>query len=264
MNIKSIAFFIEKQCREKDIPVEKLLTDCGLSKNVVYNMKKTPPSVPSIDKIYAIAQYLNVSIDYLVGLDAEPNRRPAYNEGPVSHSDNRMSTHDRAFYFIRYRVGREDADFMFQAADIPIEDSQYQIPPKALHWIAAHCGIGVDYMCMQSKIFMSDLEGDPWYSFNVENLDDLLKDPEIEKMENRYLKLKYEKYAAIAESKCWDSDNTYQSEIHQGFDNLIDKFKGDIGSQFALLDRCRQCAAQLVEDNAQRREEEEALKKEGA
>ena len=56
---------IERQCKKSRINVKSMLNDCGLGRNVIDNMKNG--SIPSIDKIVAIANYFNVSVDYLLG-----------------------------------------------------------------------------------------------------------------------------------------------------------------------------------------------------
>jgi len=60
-NIKSL-------CKEKNISISLLLNDCSLSKSFIYDIEKRNMS-PSIDKIIRIADYFNVSLDYLVGRD---------------------------------------------------------------------------------------------------------------------------------------------------------------------------------------------------
>lgn len=71
---------IEKLCDTNNITTNQMLLKCGLAKDVVNNMKKEKPSIPSVDKIYAIAQYFNVSSDYLLGLDDVPNRKENISE----------------------------------------------------------------------------------------------------------------------------------------------------------------------------------------
>ncbi len=59
---------IKLLCKEKNIPISLLLNDCSLSKSFIYDIEKRNMS-PSIDKIIRIADYFNVSLDYLVGRD---------------------------------------------------------------------------------------------------------------------------------------------------------------------------------------------------
>lgn len=51
-------------CKQKGVSVNQLLQDCGLRSSVIDNLKKG--SIPSVDKVYAISQYFNVSIEYLI------------------------------------------------------------------------------------------------------------------------------------------------------------------------------------------------------
>lgn len=66
MNGEQIAQKIKRICQQKNIPVKKLLHECSLSKGLIYDLEKRNIS-PSCDKIMVIADYLNVSVDYLLG-----------------------------------------------------------------------------------------------------------------------------------------------------------------------------------------------------
>ena len=56
---------IEKLCKENHITVKEMLSKSNLNRNVVDNLKKG--SIPSVDKIVKIADYFNISTDYLLG-----------------------------------------------------------------------------------------------------------------------------------------------------------------------------------------------------
>ncbi|MBR0485219.1 MAG: helix-turn-helix transcriptional regulator [Oscillospiraceae bacterium] len=62
---KFLANRIEMLCLQAGISKSKLFADCGLNRSIIDNLKKG--SVPSVDKIAAIAEYFNVSTDYLIG-----------------------------------------------------------------------------------------------------------------------------------------------------------------------------------------------------
>lgn len=66
MNGEQIAQKIKRICQQKNIPVKKLLQECSLSKGLIYDLEKRNIS-PSCDKILVISDYLNVSVDYLLG-----------------------------------------------------------------------------------------------------------------------------------------------------------------------------------------------------
>lgn len=68
MDLKPTINKISLLCQKRGITINKMLEECNLTKSVVDNMKKIPPSIPSVDKIMAIADYFNVPIDYLVDI----------------------------------------------------------------------------------------------------------------------------------------------------------------------------------------------------
>lgn len=55
---------------DRGLSINKMLKDAQLSTSVIDNMKRGQK--PSIDKIYAIADYFNVSVDYLLGRTDNP------------------------------------------------------------------------------------------------------------------------------------------------------------------------------------------------
>ena len=58
-----------------------MLVDSGLSKNVLDNMKKG--SMPSVDKVAKIADFLEVSVDFLLGRTPIPEvNRPETEKAP--------------------------------------------------------------------------------------------------------------------------------------------------------------------------------------
>lgn len=243
--------FVEKLddlIKQKGITRNQMLLEANLGRNSFVNWSNRK-SLPTGTAIVALAQYFNVSADYLLGLDTNSNQKNRTPSGKV-----RISAHDRAYDFIKYRVGWEDAEFMFEAAEIPIEDSEYEMPTKVLKWIAAHCGVDVSCLTIQAEIEKCEFDGTPYYAQEPESLEELLKDPDIEMLENKYIKAKCNKYAEMAIKKLWESDNKLRQEVIQGFMELINQFEGDIGSQFALLDRSRQAAKQLSEEVALRKE----------
>lgn len=56
---------IDMKLKEKNISARKMLLDLHLSNNLITKWKKG--NVPSMDKITAIAEYLNVPVSYLLG-----------------------------------------------------------------------------------------------------------------------------------------------------------------------------------------------------
>lgn len=64
MNIGLLVSNIKKLCNQKNVSIDKMLKECNLKPSVVDNMKKG--SFPSVDKIYSIARYFDVSVEYLL------------------------------------------------------------------------------------------------------------------------------------------------------------------------------------------------------
>lgn len=65
-NTQEIVTLLEAIASVKKISINKLLQESGLDKNVIYRMK-AQNQMPSVDKIVKIADYLDCSVDYLLG-----------------------------------------------------------------------------------------------------------------------------------------------------------------------------------------------------
>lgn len=66
MNNAVIADRIKSICKVKKISISQVLNECELTKSFVYDLEKRNTS-PSCEKIYKIAEYLDCSVDYLLG-----------------------------------------------------------------------------------------------------------------------------------------------------------------------------------------------------
>lgn len=67
---------IKQLCKSKGVSVKKMLEDVGLGFNMISCMKT---SMPKADNLAKIADYLDCSVDYLLGRTADPaiaNRFP--------------------------------------------------------------------------------------------------------------------------------------------------------------------------------------------
>lgn len=62
---------IKSLCKAKGITISTLLNECGLSKSFIYDLEKRAAS-PSCDKMSRIADYLDCSVDYLLGRTDNP------------------------------------------------------------------------------------------------------------------------------------------------------------------------------------------------
>ena len=71
-NSSDIADKIKLIAKSKDISVKRLLEDVGLGFNTMSNMKT---SMPKVDNLAKIADYLDCSVDYLLGRENRENNK---------------------------------------------------------------------------------------------------------------------------------------------------------------------------------------------
>ena len=69
---KSIAEKIKKVAKERKISLKSVLENCGLSKNTLSSMQ-SGGSIPKSENLAKIADYLDVTVDYLLGRTDDPN-----------------------------------------------------------------------------------------------------------------------------------------------------------------------------------------------
>lgn len=65
----NVAERIKSRAKEQEVSVKKLLEDVGLGFNTMSNMKS---SMPKADNLAKIADYLDCSVDYLLGRTDNP------------------------------------------------------------------------------------------------------------------------------------------------------------------------------------------------
>ena len=70
-NPQELRDLILSALKSMNINTSKMLSDLGFSQSLIIDMKRYN-SMPSADKLGAIAQYLNLSTDYLLGLTDKP------------------------------------------------------------------------------------------------------------------------------------------------------------------------------------------------
>ena len=71
MQTAHIATMIKSLCKERKLTISTLLVECNLTKSFIYDLEKRATS-PSCDKISRIADYLDCSVDYLLGRTDKP------------------------------------------------------------------------------------------------------------------------------------------------------------------------------------------------
>lgn len=71
MNNVQLANTIKALCKSKKTTVKSLLENCNINRNFMYDLEKKAQA-PSADKLEAIADYLDCSVDYLLGRTDNP------------------------------------------------------------------------------------------------------------------------------------------------------------------------------------------------
>lgn len=79
-----IVLTIKTLCKSKGVTISKLLSECHLTKSFIYDLEKRAVS-PSCDKITRIADYFNVSVDYLLGRENGKSAPPSTDSAPGSN-----------------------------------------------------------------------------------------------------------------------------------------------------------------------------------
>lgn len=70
-NAQEIAATIKDAAKNVKIPIGQLLTECGLSKNALSSMQ-SGGYLPRTENLAKIADYLDCSVDYLLGRTDDP------------------------------------------------------------------------------------------------------------------------------------------------------------------------------------------------
>lgn len=84
-----IAQTIKETAKSKNIVLKNMLEECGMNKNAISTMISRG-SVPQADNLAKIADYLEVSVDYLLGRTEQPNgyNNNQINTGAVGNNSN--------------------------------------------------------------------------------------------------------------------------------------------------------------------------------
>lgn len=71
MNNAQSASIIKSACKASGITISALLAECGIRKSLMYDMEKRDYT-PSAEVMEKIADYLDCSVDYLLGRTGNP------------------------------------------------------------------------------------------------------------------------------------------------------------------------------------------------
>lgn len=113
MDTNKIVINIQKLCEINNISPNKALTESGVGKDFISNIKKG--QTPTITKVKDIAEYFNVSVDYLLGNEKE------------TKSDEEYS--NPAFFKLKkglepYNLDERDVDFLLSVYKAHIEKNK--------------------------------------------------------------------------------------------------------------------------------------------
>jgi transcriptional regulator with XRE-family HTH domain len=72
---KLFAYRLNQLRTENNLSMQKLANDIGFKNKGTIGQFETAVTSPSADTLIALANYFNVSLDYLVGLSDKPERR---------------------------------------------------------------------------------------------------------------------------------------------------------------------------------------------
>lgn len=81
----AVAFRIKNVLKSKKMTQKEMFTALNMAVNTLDNYKK---SMPKSDNLALIADYLDCSVDYLLGRSDNPNISPSYSNNNISHSSN--------------------------------------------------------------------------------------------------------------------------------------------------------------------------------
>ena len=98
---------VRKICKEKKIPISKLERDLGYSNGYIGQLRK---GVFPTNRLVEIAQYLSVSVDYLLGTETE--------KAPTQEGEREA---DLSPAFFRLKQGLEPYDLSESDADFLVE-----------------------------------------------------------------------------------------------------------------------------------------------
>lgn len=71
MDNAQTAQIIKAECKKKNISIKKMLSESNVRKGLIYDLEKRDYS-PAPELLEKIADYLDVSVDYLIGRTENP------------------------------------------------------------------------------------------------------------------------------------------------------------------------------------------------
>lgn len=113
--IKNITYI----CREKNITPHMLGKESGVGKDIITNMNKG--SLPSCDKLAKIADYCDVSVDYLLGRTENPNCT-SIKTGDINGNNNSLTDSNNINISNKKSADNISEKFMTVFNNLPFEE----------------------------------------------------------------------------------------------------------------------------------------------
>lgn len=198
-----------------------------------------------------IAQVLEVKTDSLIGEDAPENLSLLASVMKANKAEDYVATDNgksqyhlnkHTYLYAKHKLGEEDANLMFQIAEISIEDDKNDISQDALDWIGIHCDVPGDYFLMKEAITLMELEDPSCYYVVGSPVEKLMERPNIAKWEETFQIKKCEKYAAKERTLKIKSYDGRKREVVYCFDNIINQFDTNLDMQYFLLNQFKKMA----------------------
>lgn len=92
---------VKKLCKDRGISLSRLEENVGFGKNSIYSWKQNNPSS---DKLKKVADYFNVSVDYLLGRTDDPKIQGLYDIDTIAaHHDGEDWTEEELREIERFK-----------------------------------------------------------------------------------------------------------------------------------------------------------------
>ena len=143
---------IKKLCKDKNISITELQNECELSKSFIYDLEKRSAS-PSCLKISRIADYLNCSVDYLLGRTETPEINSETVVKPLVGQEELIKPTVKTIIIPFYRAPASAGTGSWLSDETPVE---YTNVPKTEKTSSADFMLEVRGDSMQPKFFDGD------------------------------------------------------------------------------------------------------------
>ena len=114
---------IKELADKQGISLNKLEEKLGFSRNTIYNMKK---STPNVERVSMIADYFNVSTDYLLGRTDNPNVASEIFTTSDGRTVDLSNLRERVVLFDGKPLSDEDVDKIAQIINLSLGVSEIE------------------------------------------------------------------------------------------------------------------------------------------